>query len=186
MNVNKVILVGRLTRDPEVRNTNSGQTVTNVGIATNSFWTDQNGQKQERTEFHNIVLFGRLGEVAGQYLVKGQEAYFEGRIQSRSYTGKDNVERRVTEIVAENMQFGSKPQGGGGNYNNNQSPQNNQFNQQNQSSQQSQSNQQTQQAQQGPTNQSAQSSQAAAKEEEIPTINLDDEQDEVKIEDVPF
>lgn len=151
MNVNKVILVGRLTRDPDVRTTSSGQTVTTVGLATNNFWTDKSGQKQERTEFHNIVLWGRLGEIAGQYLTKGQEAYFEGRLQTRTYTGKDGVERRATEVVAENMQLGSRPQGSS----QNQAPR--------------------------PPKQTE-----PAKEEEIPTINLDEEQGEVKIENVPF
>lgn len=150
MNVNKVILVGRLTRDPELRTTTSGQTVTTVGLATNNFWTDKSGQKQERAEFHNIILWGRLAEIAGQYLTKGQEAYFEGRLQTRTYTGKDGVEKRVTEVVAENMQLGSRPQGAG----------------------------QPRPAATAPTQ--------PAKEEEIPTINLDEEQGEVKIEDVPF
>lgn len=155
MNVNKVILVGRLTRDPEIRSTSSGQNVASISIATNRFWSDKSGQKQEQTEYHNIVLWGRLAEIAGQYLVKGQEAYFEGRLQTRKFTGKDGVERRTTEIVAENMQLGSRP-GGGGSF----SPQN--------SSPQSQDN-----------------SSQEAKDDPIPTINLDEE-DEVKIEDVPF
>lgn len=154
MNVNKVILVGRLTRDPEVRTTASGQTVTSIGLATGRTWTDKNGQKQEKTEFHNVVFWGRPAEVAGQYLVKGQEIFLEGRLESRKYTGKDGVERKVTDVVAESFQFGSKPQGAGrGNY-------------------QAQS--------------SNQSGSQAPKEEQIPTINLDEEQGEVKIEDVPF
>jgi single-strand DNA-binding protein len=156
MNVNKVILVGRLTRDPDVRTTASGQTVTTVGVATNDFWKDKNGQKQERTEFHNVVLWGRLGEIAGQYLSKGQEAYFEGRIQNRSYTGKDGVERKITEVVAANMQLGSRAQGSS--YPKSASPV------------------------QTPASTPAQ----ASADEQIPTINLDEEQDEVKIEDVPF
>ena len=152
MNVNKVILVGRLTRDPEIRSTSSGQTVASVGLATNSYWTDKGGQKQERTEFHNIVLWGRLAEIAGQYLTKGQEAYFEGRLQTRTYTGKDGAERRATEVVVENMQLGSRPRGG---------------------------------AAVSSTFTPAESKPAPA-EEQIPTINLDEEQEEVKIEDVPF
>ena len=170
MNVNKVTLVGRLTRDPELRTTKSGQTVTSISIATNRFWKDQSGEKQEQTEFHNIVLFGRVAEVAGQYLVKGQEALFEGRLQTRSYTGKDNVERRVTEVVANEMQFGAKPQGakGDGSYNAPAASQNSQPQQpQNQ-------------------DQPAQPAKQAPQEEDIPTINLDEEQDEVKIGDVPF
>ncbi len=113
MNVNKVILVGRLTRDPELRTTPSGQNVATIGLATNNYWT-KDGQRQERTEFHTVVLWGKLAEIAGQYLTKGQEAYFEGRLQSRSYTGKDGVERKTTEIVAENMQLGSRAGGQGG------------------------------------------------------------------------
>ena len=109
MNINKVTLVGRLTRDPEIRTTNSGSTVASVSMATNRYWTDASGQKQEATEFHNLVIFGKLAELAGQYLVKGQECYFEGRSQTRSYVGKDNVERRVTEVVVTEMQFGSRP-----------------------------------------------------------------------------
>ena len=157
-----------MTRDPEIRTTNSGSTVASIGLATNSFWTDKSGQKQETTEFHNIVIFGRLAEIAGQYLVKGQEAFFEGRLQTRSYVGKDNVERRVTEIIATEMQFGSKPQGGGqGNYANNPRPAVNNA------------------AESSAPNRTPANSPAPV-EEEIPTINLDEEQEEIKIEDVPF
>jgi len=180
MNINKVTLVGRLTRDPEIRTTNTGSTVASIGLATNSFWTDKNGQKQETTEFHNIVIFGKLAEVAGQYLIKGQEALFEGRLQSRSYVGKDNVERRVTEIVATEMQFGAKPQGASqGGYANAQRPTN---------SNPVQPQAQPMQNNQAPVNQAPvnQVPKPAPVEEEIPTINLDDEQEEIKIEDVPF
>lgn len=159
MNLNKVTLIGRLTRDPELRTTTSGSTVASISLATNSYWTDKSGQKQEKTEFHNIVLFGRVAEVAGQYLIKGQEAFFEGRLQTRTYTGKDNVERRVTEVVADNMQFGSKPQGAG---NRAAAPMAN-----------------------ASANMNAKPSQPVA-EEEIPTINLDEEKEDIKIEDVPF
>lgn len=162
MNLNKVQLIGRLTRDPEIRTTPSGQTVATVGLATNRTWMDKAGQKQEKTEFHNIVIWGRLAEIAGQYLTKGQEAYFEGRLETRTYTGKDGVERKVTDIVAENMQMGSRAQGsgqGGGSYNR-PAPQ---------------------QASPAPVNRPA-----PAQEEAIPTINLDEESDEVRLEDVPF
>lgn len=171
MNVNKVILVGRLTRDPETRSTNTGQTVATIGIATNNYWTDKAGQRQERTEFHNIVLWGRLAEIAGQYLSKGQEAYFEGRLQTRTYTGKDGIERRVTEIVGENMQLGSRTQGQGG-YSGGDATSNSRGN--------------------APRNASSSNGAAGASapqkpiEEDIPTINLDDEKEEIKIEDVPF
>lgn len=156
MNVNKVILVGRLTRDPEIRTTTSGQTVATIGMATNRFWTDKSGQKKDKTEFHNIVVWGRMAEIAGQYLMKGQEAYIEGRLESRKYTGKDGLERRVVEIIAENLQLGSRPQGAAarGSFTPNQNAP------------------------------ATPMSQPMA--EEIPTINLDEEQEEVKIEDVPF
>lgn len=160
MNLNKVQLIGRLTRDPEIRTTPSGQTVATVSIATNRTWKDKSGQKQEKSEFHNIVMWGRTAEIAGQYLTKGQEAYFEGRMETRSYTGKDGVERRTTEVVVENMQMGSRPQGGG-NY----------------------SRPAAAAIAGGATVAASQNTPIA---EEIPTINLDEEQDEVKIEDVPF
>ncbi len=178
MNINKVVLVGRLTRDPEIRTTNTGATVASVSIATNRYWTDKNGQKQESTEFHNIVIFGKLAEIVGQYLVKGQEAYFEGRLQTRSYTGKDNIERRVTEVVATEMQFGSRPQGQGASQGTYGAPRAN-FNQNNQSSQGGQ-------AVKAPMAAASPVAVAPIVEDEIPTINLDEEQEEVKIEDVPF
>jgi single-strand DNA-binding protein len=152
MNVNKVILVGRLTRDPELRTTATGQTVASVSLATNRVWKDKNGQKQEQTEFHNVVLWGRLAEIAGQYLTKGAESYFEGRLQTRKYTGKDNVERRTTEVVAENMQLGARSQGS------------------------------------SPRPASSFNQPPAPKPQESPAeeiINLDEEE-EIKIEDVPF
>jgi single-strand DNA-binding protein len=155
MNLNKVQLIGRLTRDPEVRTTPSGQTVTTLAIATNRTWNDKAGQKQEKSEFHNIVIWGRLAEIAGQYLTKGQEAYFEGRLETRVYTGKDGVERRTTEVVAENMQMGSRAAGSTG-------------------------------ARPQPTSPQAARPNQAPAVEEIPTINLDEGEDEVRLEDVPF
>ncbi|MDP1884178.1 MAG: single-stranded DNA-binding protein [Candidatus Moranbacteria bacterium] len=161
MNLNKVMLVGRLTRDPEIRNTTSGQSVATLSLATNRFWKDKSGQRQDKTEFHNIVLWGRLAEIAGQYLTKGQEAFIEGRLETRKYTAKDGSERRVTEVIAENMQLGSRAAGASnapGSFNKPVSPQ-----------------------QQRPQNDRPQQA-----EEEIPTINLDEEQDEIRLEDVPF
>ena len=157
MNVNKALLVGRLTRDPEVRTTATGQTVASISMATNRFWKDKSGQRQDQTEYHNVVLWGRLGEIAGQYLTKGAECYIEGRLQTRKYTDKNNIERYRTEIVAENMQLGSRAQGSSGS------------------------------AQQSSFTPSApaQNRNAAAPVEALPTINLDEEE-EVKIEDVPF
>lgn len=162
MNVNKVILVGRLTRDPDMRTTGSGQQVATISMATNNFWTDKSGTRQERTEFHTVVLWGRLAEIASQYLTKGQECYIEGRLQTREYTAKDNTQKKVTEIIGETMQLGNRAQGAG----------------QGQGGARSAA----------PTTGAAVPTKSAPApvEEEIPTINLDDERDEIKIEDVPF
>lgn len=115
MNVNKAIIVGRLTKDPEVRTTSGGKTVTSLSIATSQTWNDDSGKKQEKTEFHDVVLWGRVAEIAAQYLIKGQEVYIEGSIQTRNWEGKDGVKRYKTEIVVSGfdgrLQMGSKPQG---------------------------------------------------------------------------
>jgi len=103
MSLNKAQLIGNLTRDPEVRQTPSGRTVTSFSVATNYSWKDQNGQKQERAEFHNIVAWGKLAEICGQYLTKGKKVYIEGRLQTRDWEGDDGVKRYKTEIVADNM-----------------------------------------------------------------------------------
>lgn len=103
MDLNKAMVIGRLTRDPEVKSTPSGQTVASFSIATNFTWTDQSGQKQEKVEFHNIVAWRKLADICGQYLKKGSKAYFEGRLQTRDWTGQDGVKRYRTEIIAENM-----------------------------------------------------------------------------------
>lgn len=111
--LNKVILIGRLGRDPEKRMMPSGDTVTNMSLATSDTWRDKSGQRQERTEWHHIVLFGKIADVASQYLKKGQQVYLEGRIQSRRYTGKDNVERMAYDIVCDKMvMLGSKAENG--------------------------------------------------------------------------
>ena len=115
MNLNKVFLVGRLTQDPDVRSTPSGQSVATIKLATNSVWNDRtSGQKKESTEFHTIVAWGRLAEIAGQYLKKGGLAMFEGRLQTRSWVGQDNLKRYSTEIVAENLQLGPRSMNAGG------------------------------------------------------------------------
>ena len=165
MNVNKATIVGRLTRDPEVRTTPNGQTVVNFSLATSSSWKDQSGQKQEKTEFHNIVAWGKRGEVIGQYCTKGQELYVEGRLETRNWEDKESGKKMYrTEIIMDNFEFGAKPggSGGGGNYD------------------------------QGDSYGSGNSQPAAKKpaqqeieEEDIPTINLEEEE-KVKIEDVPF
>ena len=112
--VNKVILLGNLGRDPETRYTTGGDAVTNLRIATSEQWKDKSGEKQERTEWHSVVLFGRQAEIAGEYLKKGRSVYIEGRLQTRKYTDKEGVEKYSTEIVADRMQLlGGRGEGGG-------------------------------------------------------------------------
>lgn len=103
MNLNRAMIIGNLTRDPEVRTTTTGQNVASFGVATNHSWTDKSGQKQERAEFHNIVVWGKLAEICGQYLSKGRKVYIEGRLQTREWEGQDGAKRSRTEIIAENM-----------------------------------------------------------------------------------
>lgn len=115
MYLNKVLLFGNLTRDPEVRSLPSGVQVAQLGIATNRVYKDKEGRKQEATEFHNVVAFGRLAEVIAQYARKGSGLFVEGRIQSRSWDDKNTGEKKYrTEIILENFQFGPKGQGGMG------------------------------------------------------------------------
>lgn len=103
--VNKAILIGNLGADPELRYTASGTAVAGFSIATTERYKDRNGESQERTEWHNIVCWGRLGELANEYLKKGRSVYIEGRIQTRNYEDKDGIKRYRTEIVAQQMQF---------------------------------------------------------------------------------
>ncbi|HNV12458.1 MAG TPA: single-stranded DNA-binding protein [bacterium] len=112
--LNKVMLIGNLTRDPEIRNTNSGQTVTSFSIATNLNWTDQSGQQQSKAEFHNVIAWRKLGEICGQYLSKGTKVYIEGRLQTRDWAAQDGSKRKTTEVVAENMIILSPKSGGQG------------------------------------------------------------------------
>lgn len=103
MNLNKAMIIGNLTRDPEIRNTPSGLSVASFSVATNLVWTDQSGQRQEKVEFHNIVAWRRLADICGQYLHKGSKVYIEGRLQTRDWVGQDGLKRYRTEIIAENM-----------------------------------------------------------------------------------
>ena len=164
MDLNKVILVGRVTADPQVRTTPGGQSVTTIGVATNRTWTDKAGQKQEQTEFHNVVLWGRTAEIAGQYLTKGAMVLIEGRLQTRSWTDKQGQQRKTTEVMAERMQLGPRAAnaGGGGGQGGSRS-----FGS-------------------GASSSSAQGGDkdAAPSLDEIPVINL--EEDEIKPEDIPF
>lgn len=145
MNLNKIILIGRLTQDPEIKTIPSGQTVCNFGLATNRVWTNQQTkQKEEKAEFHNIVLWGRLAEIASQYLNKGSLALIEGRLQTRSWQDQTGNKKYKTEIVGENIQLGPRT-----------------------------ISQQTQAQKQMP-------------EENIPIIEEDKEDKEIKVEDIPL
>lgn len=112
MYINKALVYGNLTRDPELRSLPSGIQVTSFSVATNRVWKDKNGAKQESTDFHNIVVFGRQAETAAQYLKKGQGVFVEGRMQTRSWDDKDGQKKYRTEIVADRVQFGPKSVGG--------------------------------------------------------------------------
>lgn len=152
MNLNKAMIIGNLTRDPEMRATASGQNVASFSVATSLTWTDNAGQQQKKTEFHNIVAWRKLAEICGQYLKKGSKVYIEGRLQTTDWTGQDGVKRYRTEIVAENMimldRAGNSDNFGGNNFN---------------------------AGKPAPKNQ----------EEELPTINADEEE-EIRVENIPF
>lgn len=115
MNLNKAMVIGNLTRDPEIKTIPSGATVAAFSVATSFVWKDQTGQKQEKVEYHNIVAWKRLAEIVGQYLKKGSKVYIEGRLQTRDWTGQDGVKKYRTEIIAENMIMLDRA--GAGNYN---------------------------------------------------------------------
>lgn len=103
MNLNRATIIGNLTRDPEVRTTPTGQTVASFGVATNYSYTDKSGQKVDKAEFHNIVAWGKLAEICGQYLGKGRKVYVEGRLSTREWEGQDGSKKNRTEIICENM-----------------------------------------------------------------------------------
>ncbi len=116
--VNKVILIGNLGRDPETRYMPDGGAITNISVATTEQWKDKNGEKQEKTEWHRVAFFGKLAEIAGEYLKKGSQVYVEGRLQTRKWQDKDGQDKYTTEIIAEEMQMlggregmGSAPSG---------------------------------------------------------------------------
>jgi single-strand DNA-binding protein len=111
MNLNKVFLIGRLTRDPQIKSLPSGQQVANFGLATDRYYYDKNKQKQQQTEFHNIVMFGKLAEIASQYLKKGSLAMIDGRLQTRSWEDSSGNKRSRTEIITERMQLGPRSAG---------------------------------------------------------------------------
>lgn len=110
--LNRAMIIGNLTRDPEVRKTSTGQSVCSFSVATNRNWTGQDGTKQEASDFHNVVAWGKLAEICGQYLTKGRKVYVDGRMQTRDWEGQDGVRRYRTEIVTENMIILDRPAGG--------------------------------------------------------------------------
>ncbi len=110
--LNKVMLIGNLGRDPEIRYTPDGAPVANFSIATSEMWTDKNGTRQEKTEWHNIVAWNKLAELSKRYLVKGRQVYVEGRLRTREWTDRDGNKRRTTEVIATQMVLlGSRQQG---------------------------------------------------------------------------
>lgn len=116
MYLNKAIVIGNLTRDPEVKSLPSGIQVATLSLATNRVWKDKNGAKQESADYHNVVVFGRQAEIVGQYLKKGSSALVEGRMQTRSWDATDGTKKYRTEIVADRIQFGPRKEGGGAAY----------------------------------------------------------------------
>ncbi|MBI4193183.1 MAG: single-stranded DNA-binding protein [Candidatus Colwellbacteria bacterium] len=159
MNVNKVILVGRLTADPQVRTTTSGERVVTIGVATNRTWTDKGGARRDATEFHNVVVWGRQADVVSQFLSKGSLVFIEGRLQTRTWQGKDGTQRRTTEVIAEHVQLGPRgaanaPSAGQGG------------------------------TPSEPFDRS--SAQGAPVAEDVPVIDLDADASEIKPEDLPF
>lgn len=165
MNLNKAIIIGNLTQNPEVRKTPNGQSVANFGVATNRAWTNQQGVKQEQVEFHNVVAFGRLADIVGQYLAKGRLCMVEGRIQTRNWVDNAGVKHWKTEIIAENIQLGPKGASAGG------------YNQSNGNGY-------------GQTNNSnyagSQPTAESQAYETEPVIAAADNEEEIKIEDIPF
>ncbi len=147
MNFNKVILVGRLTRDPEVKALPSGQQIAKFGLATGRVFNDKNGQRQELTEFHNITFFGKLADTASQYLKKGSLTLIEGRLQTSSWEDQQGVKKYRTEIIGESLQLGPKSTN----------------------------------PSQGSSNDEQQK-----EEEEIPTIQEDEDEEEIDVKDIPF
>ncbi|MFT4570344.1 MAG: single-strand DNA-binding protein [Hyphomicrobiaceae bacterium] len=111
--LNKVMIIGNLGQDPELRHTGSGQAVCSLRLATNEVWTDKAGERQERTEWHSVVVWGRQGENCAQYLEKGRSCYVEGRLQTRKWQDKEGKDRYTTEIIGDRIQFLSGGQGGG-------------------------------------------------------------------------
>lgn len=156
MNLNKAFIIGNLTRDPELRQTPSGQTVCAFGVATNSFFTDKSGVKQRKAEFHNVVAWGRQAEIVNQFLKKGSMVFVEGRLQTRSWTDGKGQNHRTTEIICERVQLGPRFSG--------EPRQSSEF--------------------QAKSSDSGKNENEEEVREQLPEINIDDE--DIKPEDVPF
>jgi single-strand DNA-binding protein len=188
MDLNKAMIIGRLTADPQVRSTQAGQNVASFGVATSRRWNDRStGEPREETEFHNTVAFGKLADVCSNYLKKGSRVYVEGRLQTNSWEDQQTGKKMYrTELIMENMIMldsrgqNSGDQSGGGFSGNNYGKSNFQ-NSQNQGQGQNQGSYQQSQSQAG---QNKKMDIPAA--EEIPTINVDDEKEDIKVEDIPF
>lgn len=115
--LNKVMLIGRLGKDPEVRHTSGGNPVATFGLATSESWRDKSGEKQDRTEWHNVVVWGKLAEIAQKFLVRGAQVYVEGRLQTRDWTDREGQKRKTTEVIAEKMTMLERKRDSGGNPN---------------------------------------------------------------------
>jgi single-strand DNA-binding protein len=153
MNLNKAMIIGNLTRDPEVKTTPQGTSVASFSVATNFVWTDQSGQKQEKAEYHNVVAWRKLADIIGQYLKKGSKVYIEGRLQTRDWTGQDGVKRYRTEIVADNMIMLDRAGSAG---------------------------------QSGNYTAKAKETDLPIIEQNAPAVEAESENDEIKLEDIPF
>ncbi len=165
MNLNKVYLIGNLTRDPELRQTPSGQAVCTFGLATNRVYTDNAGQKQTQTEFHTIVVWARQAEIVHQYLKKGSMALIEGRLQTRNWQDPQGQKHRRTEIISERIQFGPRSAGSGATENNTS------FSQENHAA---------------PVRNAMPPKSPAPPQDNIPIIELPDEGTEMDVKDIPF
>ncbi len=159
MNLNKVFIIGRLTADLQLKTTPSGQSVSSFSVATNRVWNDKSGAKQESTEFHNVVVWGKQAEVASQFLTKGSLVMIEGHLQTRSWTDKQSQTRKTTEIVCERIQFGPRSSGGGNRADSSFSK---------------------------PTNPSQNPNIDVPPQEDIPVIDLEGDKEDIKPEDIPF
>lgn len=162
MNLNKVFILGNLTRDPELRQTASGQAVCSFAVATNRRYTDKAGQKQEQVEFHSIVAWGRQAEIITQYLHKGSSILVEGRLQTRSWQDPQGMKRYKTEVIADQIQLGPKPQGPQGT--------------------RPQASQESRDAWSGGHQEGAQ----APAPEQTPIIELPEDGEEIDVKDIPF